>query len=169
MDADYANERAPGAHSRTYRTATGELVEGQGSYVVRGVGVWGHKLQMTGEKTHVHKPLLSVGDVTDKGHAVWMDGDAGYIIQRGSPILSEMRALFERTSERYSWDGVLDLKKERGVYNLYVQVEASKENRSNDGGETIDVSPNEMETDHPEAPLQQQGAAPSGGRRQASP
>ena len=59
----------------------------------RGVGVWGHKLQMTGEKTHVHKPLLSVGDVTDKGHAVWLDGDTGYIIQRGSPILSEMRAV----------------------------------------------------------------------------
>ena len=28
-----------------------------------------HQLNMTGEKTSVHKPLLSAGDVTDKGHA----------------------------------------------------------------------------------------------------
>ena len=35
---------------------------------------WGHLLQMTGEKTSVQKPLLSAGDVTDKGHALWLDG-----------------------------------------------------------------------------------------------
>ena len=33
---------------------------------------------MTGEKTSVHKPLLSAGDVTDKGHALWLDGNVGY-------------------------------------------------------------------------------------------
>ena len=46
---------------------------------------------MTGEKTSVHKPLLSAGDVTDKGHALWLDGNVGYIIQKDSPILTAMR------------------------------------------------------------------------------
>ena len=31
---------------------------------------------MTGEKTSVHKPL------SNKGHAFWLDGDVGYIIQK---------------------------------------------------------------------------------------
>ena len=35
--------------------------------------VCGHQLHMTGEKTSVHKQLLSAGDVTDKGHALWLD------------------------------------------------------------------------------------------------
>ena len=115
---------------------------------------------MVGEKTSVHKPLLSVGDVTDKGHAVWMDGDTGYIVQRGSPILDEMRAVFNK----HSWDDVIDLKKERGVYNLYVQVETGTMNGS--GGDTIDVNPNDMEVDVPGAPA---GAPPVGGRRLAMP
>ena len=46
---------------------------------------------MTGEKTSVHKSLLSAGDVTDKGHALWLDGNVGYIIQKDSPILTAMR------------------------------------------------------------------------------
>ena len=46
---------------------------------------------MTGEKTSFHKPLLSAGDVTDKGHALWLDGNVGYIIQKDAPILTAMR------------------------------------------------------------------------------
>ena len=30
----------------------------------------------------VLEPLLSAGDVTDKGHALWLDGNVGYIIQK---------------------------------------------------------------------------------------
>ena len=85
MNADYACEKISGPGGRNYKTATGEMVEGQG----RVFG--GHLLQMTGEKTSVHKPLLSAGDVTDKGHALWLDGNVGYIIQKHSPILTAMR------------------------------------------------------------------------------
>ncbi|CAK0892249.1 unnamed protein product, partial [Prorocentrum cordatum] len=145
-DADYAGERAPGLSGRTHRIATGELVEGQGRFKIRGVDAWGHNLQMVGEQTSVHKPLLSVGDVTDKGHAVWLDGDAGYIFQRGSPIPDEMRAVFSK----YSWGGVIELNKERGVYNLYVQVETGTPNGTSGGDDTIDVSPNDMEGELPE-------------------
>ena len=49
-----------------------------------------HSLHMTGKKTSVRNSLLSAGDVTDKGHALWLDGYVGYIIQRDSPILVAM-------------------------------------------------------------------------------
>ena len=89
MNADYACEKISGPAGRNYKTATGEMVEGQGRFRVR------CQLHMTGEKTSVHKPLLSAGDVTDKGHAVWLDGNVGYIIQKDSPILTAMRTCFQ--------------------------------------------------------------------------
>ena len=98
---------------------------------------------MTVEQTSVHKPLLSAGDVTDKGHALCLDGNVGYLIQLDSPILTAMRTCFQRVCEQHSWNGAIDLTKERGVYNLCVQVAGG------DGSveRAVDVSPNEMEVD----------------------
>ena len=117
------------------------------------------QLHMTEEKTPFHKPLLSAGDVTDKGHALWWDGNVGYIIQKDSPILTAMRMCFEKACEQHSWNGAIDLTKERGVYNLYVQVA---------GGEgtverAVDVSPNEMEVEV------ERGRCVSGGLRAGEP
>ena len=56
-----------GPGGRNHKTATGEMVEGQGRFRVRCQSAWGHLLQMTGEKTSVHKPRYSAGDVTDEG------------------------------------------------------------------------------------------------------
>ena len=77
MNADCACEKNSGPAGRNYKTATGEIVEGQGRFRVRCPSVWGYQLHMTVEKTSVHKPLLSAGDVTDKGHALWLDGNVG--------------------------------------------------------------------------------------------
>ena len=143
MNADYACEKISGPAGRNYKTATGEIVEGQGRFRVRCQSVWGHQLHMTGEKTSVHKPLLSAGDVTDKGHALWLDGNVGYIIQKDSPIMTTMRTCFQRVCEQHSWNGAIDLTKERGVYILYVQVAGGDGNVER----AVDVSPNEMEVD----------------------
>ena len=98
-----ACEKISGPGGRKYKTATGEMVEGQGRFRVRCQSAWGHLLQMTGEKTSVHKPLLSAGDVTDKGHALWLDGNVGYIIQKDSPILIAMRTCFQRVCEQQTF------------------------------------------------------------------
>ena len=161
MNTDYACEKISGPGGRNYKTATGEMVEGQGRFRVRCQSVWGHLLQMTGGKTSVHKPLLSAGDVTDKGHALWLDGNVGYIIQKDSPILTAMRTCFQRACEQHSWNGAIDLTKERGVYNLYVQV-AGGEGNIGQAADVADVSPNEMEVD-------ESGHRASGGLRQVNP
>ena len=109
IDADYACERVVSGPGRNCRTATGEMVEGPGRFRVRCESFWGHQLRMTGEKTSVHKPLMSAGDVTDKGHALWLDGDVGYIIQKDSPILTAMRTCFEKVCFQHSWNGAIEL------------------------------------------------------------
>ena len=47
MNADYACEKFSGPAGRNYKTATGEMVEGQGRFRVRCKSVWGHQLHMT--------------------------------------------------------------------------------------------------------------------------
>ena len=92
------------------------VVQGEGRFRVRCQSVWGRQLHMTGEKTSVHKPLLSAGDVTDKGHTLWLDGNVGCAIQKNSPILTAMRMCFENAREQHSWNVAIDLTKERGFF-----------------------------------------------------
>ena len=81
--------------------------------------------------------------MTNRGHALWLDGDVGYIIQKDSPILTAMRTCFEKACLQLSCNGAIDLTKERGVSNLYVQVAGG------DGKveRAVDVSPNGMEVE----------------------
>ena len=65
MNADYACAKVSGPAGRNYKTATSEMVEGRDGFVFVVKSVW--ETNCTGEKTLVHKPLLSAGDVTDKG------------------------------------------------------------------------------------------------------
>ena len=94
---------------------------------------------ITWKKTSVYKPWLSAGDVTDTGHALWLDGNVACVIQQDSPSLAAMRMCFERACEQHSWNGAIDVTNEHGTYNLYVQVAG--------GGGAVDVSPNEMEVE----------------------
>ena len=75
-----------------------------------------------------------------------------------SPTLTAMRTCFQRVCEQHSWNGAIDLTKERGLHNLYVQVAGV------DGSieQAVDVSPNEMEVD-------ESGHRASGGLRQVNP
>ena len=57
---------------------------------------------MTGEKTSVHKPLLSAGDVADKGHSLWLDGNVGYIIQKQAVDASPKEMEVDESGHRAS-------------------------------------------------------------------
>ena len=115
MNADNACEKVFRSSRSQCKTATGEMVEGQGRFRVRCQSVWGHQLHMIGDQTSVDKTLLNAGDVTDTGHALWLDGNVAYITQEDSLILTAMRMCFEKAGEHHSWNGAIDLTKERGV------------------------------------------------------
>ena len=51
MNAEYACEKISGPAGRNHKTATREMVEGQGRFRASCQSVWGHQLHMTGEKT----------------------------------------------------------------------------------------------------------------------
>ena len=139
MNADYVCEKVSGPAGRNNKTATGVMVEVQGLFRVRCQSVWGHQLHMIGKKTSVHKPLLSVETCQTK--VTRFDGNVGYIIQKDSPILTVMRMCFEKACEQHLWNGAIDLTKELGVYNLYVQLAGGEGNVER----AVDVSPNELE------------------------
>ena len=93
-------------------------------------------------------------------NALWLDGNVGCIIQKESPILTAMRKCFEKACEQHSWKGTIDLTKEGGVYNLYVQVA---------GGEghverAVDVSPREKKVE-----VERGSPVWEGGLRQVNP
>ena len=58
MNADCACEKISGPAGRNYRTATGEMVEGQGRFRVRCQSVWGHQLHMTVEKDDISQTTV---------------------------------------------------------------------------------------------------------------
>ena len=93
------------------------------------------------------------------GHALWLDGNVGCVIQKDSPIPTAMRMCFEKAFEQHSWNGAIVSTKERGVYNLYVQVAGGERNVER----AVDVSPNEMEVEV------ERGSRVSGGLRQVNP
>ena len=76
-----------------------------------------------------------------------------------SPILTAMRMCFEKACEQHSRNGAIDLTKERGVYNLHVQVAGGE----GDVERAVNVVPNEMEVEV------ERGSRVSGGFRQVNP
>ena len=114
MNADCACEKVWGPAGRNYKTATGEVVEGQGTFP-------SSMSECLGTPT-AHDWRRDVSSQTvvecwgrDKGHALWLDGNVGYLIQKESPILTAMRMCFEKACEQHSWNGAIDLTKERGT------------------------------------------------------
>eukprot|EP00971_Amphidinium_carterae_P126203 2500091-Amphidinium_carterae.1 len=69
-----------------------------------------------------------------------------------------MQEHFQRLVERHRWGGCLELTKEKGIYNLYVQVPRPL-GRTQD---SVPLCPNEMEMD-----VEGATSAGSGGHRQA--
>ena len=69
-----------------------------------------------------------------------------------------MRTCFEKACLQHSWNGAIDLTKDRGVYNLYVQVAGVDGNVER----VVDVSPNELK-------VEVERSRVSGGLRQVNP
>ena len=107
-----------------FRTATGEIVDAGMDYHVAGWDAWGQKLGMKGVLAPVCKPLLSVGEVTTKGGAAIMLDEVGYLLTPQSRVLKQLRGWLEKEVAKAKPGDVVELHKERNVYNLYVQAAA---------------------------------------------
>ena len=126
----------------TFRTATNEIIQSTDGYEVRGrERDDGPTLRLRGRKAPVNKPLASAGDITDKGNDIFMSGDWGVVLQKGSPVWQAVRVAYHEAVNCYGTQGLVNLYKEKGIYNMYVKVS---------DGEAHDLCPQdevEMETD----------------------
>jgi len=121
--ADYGQSREEAPVN--FKTATGEIVPSKGGLTVVARDEWGRQTRCVGSRAPVHKPLLAAGQVTDKGNSVWLSGDGGHIIEKGSYVQQCLQKAFDEAMKKEKGRGTLTVHKENGIYNLYVQVEAS--------------------------------------------
>ena len=108
-----------------FKTATGEIVPSKGGLVLHARDEWGRRTRCAGSRAPVHKPLLSAGQVTDKGNSVWLSGEGGYIIEKGSYIQKCMQKALDQAMKETDGQGTVETYKENGIYNLYMKVDVS--------------------------------------------
>ena len=95
----------------------------------------GEKLGMNGVSAARCKPLLSVGEVTSKCGASLMLNKVGYLLAPQSSILENLRIWVPRKVERAPRGHVVELAKERNVYNLCVKSNVIVVGGSSSSGE----------------------------------
>ena len=98
----------PGDSDLTFRTATGELVEGS-------------NLKIRGVQAPVCKPLLSVGEYTTKGGVTVLCGDKGYMFHKGSNVAKKIDAWVQKELRDSQHRGCTVVYKENNVYNIYMR------------------------------------------------
>ena len=57
-----------------------------------------------------------------KGNDIFMSGDWGAILQKGSPVWQAVRIAFHEAVNYRGQEGMVNLYKEKGIYNMYVKV-----------------------------------------------
>ena len=55
------------------------------------------------------------------------DGIGGYVLTRTSPILKEMKTWVRWALQYYNYEGTIPMYKERGVYNMYLEVQETEQ------------------------------------------
>lgn len=104
-----------------FRTATGEIVPSSGSLTLRATGERNENLRFEGALAPVRKPLISAGDVTNKGNDMYYFGDEAYVILKGSKLQKIMRDAFIKAGKNEMQDAVM-MYKEKNIYNMYVRT-----------------------------------------------
>ena len=100
-------------YTKKFRTATGEVIDGGRLCRVTGRTEYGQDLSFGGCRAPGRKPLLSVGEFTDKGNAALMIGDKGFLLAKGSPALLALEEAFSATVSQSEHVGVVELGKGR--------------------------------------------------------
>ena len=110
--------------SRTYKTASGELLEDEGGVTVRGYDAAGRGRCVDGRLINVHRVLAS-GSAVAKKNLVMLEGSKGAIIPKGGKIAAGLRASFARLLKEHPDEArsLTQLYEEKGIYvfDLWLQ------------------------------------------------
>lgn len=104
-----------------FRTATGEIIPSSGGLTLRAKGERNENIRFEGALAPIRKPLISAGDVTNKGNDMYYFGNEAYIIAKGSRLQQIMRDTFNKAAQDLINDTVT-MYKEKNIYNVYVRT-----------------------------------------------
>jgi hypothetical protein len=131
-----------GEDTMTFRTATGEIVPSKGGMKYCGKDEYGEGMNIRGILAPVHKPLMSAGQLTDKGNDVFLFEDKGYILKRGSKLRDILRKAFKDATAKNDFEGCYVVYKEKNIYNFYMLVDEKTKTTGSASG-THELCPHE--------------------------
>ena len=102
---------------RSYKTASGEILEDEGGVVVKGLNNNGFGRSVDGRLVGVHRMLAS-GTAVAKKNMVVLEGDKGWILPKSGKIANGMRAAFKKLVEAHpkEADDLTELYEHKGIY-----------------------------------------------------
>ena len=107
-------------NGRSYRTATGELIQDEGKVRATGLDENGNISRVTGRVAGVHKVLVSASRSASFGRNGWITRGGGYLIPDDSKCSRLIKKIVERESQKDPT--FVKLYEENGVYNFYLKV-----------------------------------------------
>ena len=152
---------------KSYKTASGEIVEDQGECVIKGSGEDTMLRMLRGRIAPVHKPLISAAAVRKKQNHIWIGPEgSGAIVPSTHAAAWYLRAAEKAMSE--SPDKCTWLYEESGVYNFYLRTpQKGGATAARDLSAAEPVTPAAGEYPKPAAAAVGRPASSSGGTRQA--
>ena len=125
-----------------FKTATGETANSSGDLKLERWSEQGSKMSCSGKLAPVHKSLTAAEQVSEKGNDIWIAGDSAYLA-KSSKIAKNRRNALDRAMHKRERKYIVRVYKERGVYNMYVQVrhDASTSKRGKSLCAAAEISP----------------------------
>eukprot|EP00434_Breviolum_minutum_P042976 symbB.v1.2.038276.t1/scaffold5896.1/size48089/1 len=138
----------------TFKTASGELVPGQGTGVYEGSDENGGRCRISGPVTNVHKPLVSAYRCMSKGRLLVLDENGGHIVPLNTPVAYDIQKALKKASwkQKQRW---IPVYQENGIYNFYLKGKSPEaENPGEPEGRPEGEPGEEYEVEEIERPVQ---------------
>ena len=103
----------------SFKTASGEILLDEGHLLWLCFLQDGRKCRLRGHVADVHKPLISAGNVLDKGKVAILHSNGGSILSWNSPTGNLISRAMTKGTARY--DELIKLYRESNIYNFYVK------------------------------------------------
>ena len=104
-----------------FTDATGNLTPSEGKVIVKGWGEHGRQLNIPGQSSGCHKPLISAAQIATEGYMHLMLSTGGWTIKENSVAGKHIRNYIDWYAHNHPLDVLWPLYQESGVYMSYMQ------------------------------------------------
>ena len=128
-----------------FKLASGEIIEDEGPYEIKGTLENGMKVSIAGRRAQVHKALVSASKLAEKGNFIILHARGGHVVSRDTKLGKDLGNMVKKLDV----DPMLTTTKvyqEAGVYNFYLNTNDGwlKMNLDSGAAETV-VNPDKLE------------------------